>query len=148
MLHQHLGLLLSASGLPVRAFRGLRSATAHAPIQQALPVRRYKKRANFSPQGCAWYNCGKMHKLENPGSPLTDDELRRVFEAVSAGETVKTAQHSLRHRDPTTVRKIHGVVSQFQCRGLTACSDAEAGNIADGVGYSTTVHYVQTMFLK
>jgi hypothetical protein len=86
-----------------------------------------------------------MDGLGNPQLPVTDDELRQVFEAVAAGKPVM--QSPLR-RHRTTVYKIHNVVSQFQLRDLTTCDDREAADIAEKAQYGATLGYVHALFLR
>ncbi len=96
-----------------------------------------------------WYDCGKMDRVENQAGPLTTDELRLILEVVNAGGKPGDVLERLpSRRNRTTINRAYNVVVEFERLGLTSLDDAAARNIAETAKYSTSITYVQDLFMK
>ena len=89
-----------------------------------------------------------MDRAGKKVTPLTDDEMRKIFEIVNAGDNRKLARDSLEDRDRTTVNRTYNVAMQFERRDLEHIDDSAASEIAGSAKYETTAHYVQALFLR
>ena len=89
-----------------------------------------------------------MDKAGENRPPLTDDELRTVFQVVAAGRNQETALRHLRDRNRTTVYRAYNVVSHFERLGLVTLDDAAAQQVANAAGYGASIHYVENVFLR
>lgn len=115
-------------------------------------MQRTKLVAHFAAQDVLYYkkaSVGELH-MDRAGYkalPLSNDELRAIFEAVGAVGGRHTTQLRLPDRDRTTVSRAYNVALEFERRGITNLDDSTAQVIAEAAKYSTTVSYVQDMFM-
>jgi hypothetical protein len=81
-------------------------------------------------------------------TPLSLDELHKVFEVVNDGKDQDEARRRLANRDRITVNKAFNVIKEFNLRNMNVIIDDIAGEIAKKAKYSATVSYVQRLFLS
>lgn len=89
-----------------------------------------------------------MGRVENRAGPLTTDELRLILEVVNAGGKPGDVRKRLPSRDRITTNRAYNVVVEFERLGLTSLDDAVARKIAETAKYSTSITYVQDLFIK
>lgn len=88
-----------------------------------------------------------MDRAGKKALPLTDDELKKVFEVVTAGKGQDEARRCLATRDRITVNRAYKVALEFRLRGVTTLDEDMAGEIAEAAKYSATAAYVRKLFL-
>lgn len=112
--------------------------------------------ADFGAQG--WENWGKriqvgglMRDRDLAGKkppPLTDDELRVIFEDVSRGASQADVRSKLKDRHRKTVNRAYNAVAEFQRRNLTDLNNAKAKEVEEAAKYGTTLSHVQSLHLR
>ena len=80
--------------------------------------------------------------------PLTMIETQTIYEVVLRGDDVSQALRRLPDRNRATVFRAYNVIAQFHLRNLSGIDDETSKEIASAARYSTTVSYVQGLFLR
>lgn len=89
-----------------------------------------------------------MDRAGEKASPLSADELKVIFDAVAQGELQEKARERLSGRARNTVNRAYNVAAGFAGRNLAEINDKTAAEIAGAAKYSTTVSYVQGLFMR
>jgi len=89
-----------------------------------------------------------MDRAGKQARPLSGDELNLVFVAVARNDDRNKVRQQLLGRHRTTVNRAYNAAAEFERRGLVALDDKTAQQIAEKVGYSATISYVNHLFLS
>ena len=89
-----------------------------------------------------------MDRAGKKAPPMSQDELRGIFDSVHQGESQDATWRKVKGRNRTTVVRAHKIAKELELRNPDDRGDDLAKEIALQAGYSISSGYVQYLFLR
>jgi hypothetical protein len=89
-----------------------------------------------------------MDRAGNKALKLSNDELKAIYQVILTGGGEREIHQGLLRRNRSTVRRAYKVLREIELLNPAAMTDVLAQQIMAEVGYSTSIGYVQDLFLK